>query len=124
MSEEQPRRRGKSAATDLRLALKQAAALQQQKNRDESYISDCKLVQTRIKTLSMLASHRKQEKLSKLRSQIEKLQREVASLTVENETLKQELASVRARTTVTGHVSAVADALAKYEASKQGGQTS
>lgn len=113
------RRRGKSVESHLRLALTQAEALQQLTKRDESYISDCKLVQTRIRTLSMLASDKKQEKLGKLKGQLAEAQSEIKRLASENETLKRELASARAKTTVS-NVSAVEEALAKYEASKGG----
>lgn len=121
MSEEQPvRRRGKSVETALKFALRDGAALQRLEKRDESYISDCKLVQTRIRVLSMLASHKKQEKLGKLKGQLAEAQCEIKRLAGEVETLQQELAAARSKA-VTAAPSAVEEALAKYE-SEEGAQ--
>jgi len=112
--ERQKRRRGKSAMTELRSALAHAAALQRLEKRDESYISDCKLVQTRIVTLTLLMNRKQGDKLGKLKGQLAEAQGEIKRLSGENETLQQELAAARSKA-VTAAPSAVEEALAKYE---------
>lgn len=89
MEEKKPRGRGPSLQGQLQRALLDAQALQQQTQRGESYISEMKLVTARIVTLQRLIRSKENSSLKPLKNENVRLKRDIASLKVEIETLKQ-----------------------------------
>jgi DNA-binding FadR family transcriptional regulator len=117
MEEKQKRFRGKSLAVQLQVALRDAEALQRLETTDDATISRMKLVQSRISSLTLMMNHKRTDQVRKLNEQLKSAKGEIERLKLEVERLTAALA---AKPATMSQVSAVEQALAKFEASKGG----
>jgi hypothetical protein len=117
MEEKQKRFRGKSLAVQLQVALRDAEALQKLEITDDATISRMKLVQSRISSLTLMMNRKRADQVRKLNEQLKSAKGEIERLKLEIERLTAALA---AKPATMSQVSAVEQALAKFEASKGG----
>src|SRR5579864_2217867 len=115
MEEKQKRFRGKSLAVQLQVALRDAEALQKLETTDDATISRMKLVQSRISSLTLMMNRKRADQVRKLNEQLKSAKSEIERLKLEVESLTAALA---AKLSTISQVSAVEQALAKFEARK------
>jgi hypothetical protein len=80
MSDEKPKRRGKSLSTQLQEALNDAATFSKVREPDELSISRLKSATQRIKTLSILASRKKVDLIRKLKDELKTAKARITEL--------------------------------------------
>jgi len=117
MEETHKRFRGKSLAVQLQVALRDAEALQKLETTDDATISRMKLVQSRISSLTLMMNRKRADQVHKLNEQLKSAKSEIERLKLEIESLTAALA---AKPSTISQVSAIEQALAKFEASKGG----
>ncbi len=117
MEETHKRFRGKSLAVQLQVALRDAEALQKLETTDDATISRMKLVQSRISSLTLMMNRKQADRVRKLNEQLKSAKSEIERLKLEIESLTAALA---AKPSTISQVSAIEQALAKFEASKGG----